>query len=132
MVLHARHVFDVHDRCSQLNRRISSVTPIRPHINDAFSSLLFSSLSSQRTCLRYPFLWRACGRCSQSKSKFASCQSNSSTGYIDYVELRQNLDISMPGSEPMSIWINSLVLLIALVAFRSGGYLVLRFLRKPK
>lgn len=71
-------------------------------------------------------------RCSQFKSKFASCQSNSSTGFIDNDELRQNLDISMPGSEPMSIWINSLVLLVALVAFRSAGYLVLRFLRKPK
>jgi len=77
--------------------------------------------------------------CSLSKSKFDSCldtaQNTTSmehSAVIPYGELRRHLDISSVGTEPLPIWLNTLILLVFLFVFRLAGYLVLRYIRKPK
>jgi len=78
--------------------------------------------------------------CSTRISRFLSCKQNS-THYpndgsisktIPYPELSSHLDIMNEGSEPLPIWFNTIVLILFLITFRLMGYLVLRYLRKPK
>ncbi|UXI15863.1 forkhead box protein L2 [Sarcoptes scabiei] len=72
--------------------------------------------------------------CSESVSKFASCQNSSMISlnpFIDFGELELQLDPMNMNSKPLPLWFNSLMLILFLIVFRSAAYLVLRFARKP-
>lgn len=77
-------------------------------------------------------------RCSSSgNSRFDSCRraSNSSASgerVIVYADLRRSFDISSAGSEPLPMWFNTLILMVFLVVFRVLGYVVLRYIRRPR
>ncbi|KAI1280751.1 ABC transporter G family member 27 [Halotydeus destructor] len=74
--------------------------------------------------------------CSDVNSKYASCQNldwhKDSPPEIPFEELRAKFDVMSSTSEPLPVWFNTLVLISYLVAFRIAGYVVLRYIRKPK
>lgn len=80
------------------------------------------------------FFSQSISRCSESVSKFASCQNSSMISlnpFIDFGELELQLDPMNMNSKPLPLWFNSLMLILFLIVFRSAAYLVLRFARKP-
>ncbi|RWS29370.1 ABC transporter G family member 21-like protein, partial [Leptotrombidium deliense] len=76
--------------------------------------------------------------CSPINSRFTYClnQRNGSKPLeeiaIPYEELIRQIDNFNQDSEPLPIWLNTLALLFFLLIFRVSGYLVLKYIRKPK
>ncbi|XP_049772468.1 uncharacterized protein LOC126159383 [Schistocerca cancellata] len=64
-------------------------------------------------------------QCAEEKSKFPSCAAGSSTVSVDDI-------LESQGAGLASLWANTLVLLFFLVLFRTLGYVVLRYFRRPK
>ncbi|XP_049948266.1 uncharacterized protein LOC126456563 [Schistocerca serialis cubense] len=64
-------------------------------------------------------------QCAEEKSKFPSCAAGSSTVSVDDI-------LESQGAGLASLWGNTLVLLFFLVLFRTLGYVVLRYFRRPK
>ncbi|XP_035224064.1 ABC transporter G family member 9-like isoform X1 [Stegodyphus dumicola] len=65
-------------------------------------------------------------RCAERNSLYEICRKSNTTAFIpvDHIVHQQG--------QPLSMWINTVILLLFLIVFRLMGYAVLRYVRKPK